>query len=248
MTIEQRLVGALRELDDFVPSPDLYARVERSLADDRKMRRRRFNIAVSALGGLAAVIAWVAMSAQPDASGRQTIDGWKLALAFITVGGAIVVALAPHLRRFGRSFIDEVFYLSPNTSDKFLAVLDIAYYAAFTGMVLVDADVWGLGERLVLSAGLEAVVGRIAFILLAMGLLHSVNLVALPVIGLIYNSLVRTDLRHRAGGNAPQLSMRALNADRAAHAFAIALAVIALSVLFTLVVGGQGAGILNSLG
>ena len=108
-------------------------------------------------------------------------------------------------------------------------------------VLLVDADLWGLGERLVLSSGLEDFVGRLAFLLLAMGLLHSVNLAAMPILGLIYNSLVRVDLRHGAGQDAPPESMRARVADRAAHGFAVGLAVIALSVLFTLVVGGQGA-------
>jgi hypothetical protein len=247
MTIERRLIDALHELDDFEPSADLFARVERSLVEDRAFRRRRLLIAVWVVGGLAGIVAWVALSAQRGVAGNRYIEGWRLTLAYLALAGATVIAIAPHIRRFGRSFIDDVFHLSPETGKHFLIVLDIAYYTTFTGMVLVDADAWGIGDRLLLLSSLEDLAFRFALLLLAMGLLHAVNIAFLPVLGLIYNSIVRLDLRRRAGEEAPSESMRARTADRHARSFAIAIAVTALAVALTVLMSGPGGLILGGL-
>ena len=240
MSIERRLIDALHGVDDFEPSPDLFARVERSLAEDRAFRRRRFLVIVLVVAGLAVVGAWIGLSVTSGLTGRAFIEGWRLTVAYLALAGATVISVAPHIRRFGRSFIDDVFHLSPETGGRFLIVLDIAYYTAFTGLVLVDADAWGIGTRLLLLPSLEDLAFRYAMLLLAMGLLHAVNIAFLPVLGLVYNSIVRLDLRRRAGEQAPPESMRARSADRNARSFAIAIAVLALAVAFTLLVGGPG--------
>lgn len=247
MTIERRLIDALHELDDFEPSPDLFARVEKSLVEDRAFRRRRLLIALSVIAGMSGVVTWVAVSANHGPSGNLVVDGWRLTLAYLALAGATVITLAPHIRRFGRSFIDDVFHLSPETGGRFLVVLDIAYYSAFLGLVLVDADVWGLDERLLLLPELEDLAVRYGLLLLAMGVLHAFNIVFLPVLGLIYNSIVRIDLRRRAGESAPPESVRARTADRNARAFAIGIAVLAVALVFTLLVGGPGGLILSGL-
>jgi hypothetical protein len=232
MTVEQRLADALRELDSFDPSPDLFARVERSVAEDRAFRRRRVMVVLSVVLGLAVLVAWVVGSARRGLAGHLFIDGWRLAVAFVAVAAGLVVALAPHIRRFGKSFVDDVFHLSPKTGGLFLAVLDIAYYALFTGLILVDADVWGLGERLLLYQALDDFAFRLGFVALVMGVLHATNIAFLPVLGLIYNSIVRSDLRRRAGDDAPTESARARAMDRNARRFAIGIAVTALAIAF----------------
>lgn len=232
MTVEQRLADALRELDSFDPSPDLFARVERSVAEDRAFRRRRVMVVLLVILGLAVVVAWVVGSAQRGLAGHLFIDGWRLAIAFVALAACLVVALAPHIRRFGRSFVDDVFHLSPETGGRFLGVLDIAYYALFTGLILVDADVWGLGERLLLYPALDDFAFRLGSLLLVMGVLHAANIAFLPVLGLIYNSIVRSDLRRRAGDDAPTESARARAMDRNARGFAIGIAVTALAIAF----------------
>jgi hypothetical protein len=247
MTLEQRLTDALRQLDAVEPSPDLFARVERSLAQDRAFRRRRLTVAASILAGLLAVVTWVVVSTETGVDGNLFIDSWKLVVASLAVSFAILVALAPHIRRFGRSFIDDVFHLSPETGAKFLVVLDIAYYTAFTGLILVDADLWHLGETRLLFAALGDFVFRLGNLLGVMGLLHAINIAFLPVLGLIYNSIVRADLRRRAGDAAPPESKRARVADRNARSFAIAIAVLALSLVATLLVGGPGALLVDGL-
>lgn len=188
---------------------------------------------LSAVLGLAVVSTWVAASVTRGLAGHLFIDGWRLALPFVALAGGLVFALAPHIRRFARSFVDDVFHLSPETGGYFLAVLDIAYYALFVGLIFVDADVWGLGERLLLYPALDDFAVRLGSLLLAMGVLHAVNIAFLPVLGLIYNSSVRSDLRRRAGDDAPPESARARVVDRNARAFAIGIAVTALAVAVT---------------
>lgn len=246
MTVERRLSDALRELDAFDPSPDLFARVERSVAEDRVFRRRRMLAIVSTALGLATVAVWVITSARRGVTGALSIDGWRLAIAFVALAGGLVVALAPHIRRFGRSFVDDVFHLSPETGGRFLAVLDIAYYSLFAGLILIDADGWGLGESLLLYPALDDFAFRLGSLLAVMGVLHATNIAFLPALGLVYNSIVRSDLRRRAGDEArPTESTRARAMDRNARGLAIGIAVTALAIAFTIAVsvpGGLGGG------
>jgi hypothetical protein len=51
-------------------------------------------------------------------------------------------------------------------------------------------------------------------LVLVMGLFHAATLLALPVIGLVFSSSVRRVERRRAGAAAPEVSSRALQADR----------------------------------
>jgi hypothetical protein len=248
MTIEERLVEALSQIDDFQPSVDLFARVERSLDEDRAFRRRRLASLGAVTLSLTAVGVWLALSTSPGLAGHLFIDGWRVALAFLAIGGALIVALAPHIRRFARSFVDDVFHMSPATGGKFLAVLDIAYYVTFTGLILIDADNWALAERVILSAALDDLAFRIGFLLFTMGLLHAVNIATLPILGLIYSSIVRRDLRRRAGADAPGESIRALRADSAARGFAVGLIALAVALAISFVVGGPGLLILDGLG
>lgn len=247
MRIEERLRDALHQVDGFEPSVDLFARFERSLDEDRAFRRRRLGVVAAATLGLSIVVAWVATSAKPGMAGSLFIDGWRLAVAYLALASAVVVAMAPHIRRFARSFVDDVFHLSPATGGKFLVVLDIAYYTAFAGLILVDADAWGLADRLLLLPALDDAAFRLGFLLFSMGVLHAVNIAFLPVLGLIYSSIVRRDLRRRAGDAAPPESMSAKRADSAARGFAVGVVALAVAVAISVLVG-PGLLILQGLG
>ena len=234
MTTEERLVDALHQADSFQPSPDLYTRLERSIAEDRTHRRRILGWSLGALAGLAMIASWVIVSLQPGPGGSPTIEGWRLVIAYLALIGGVIAGLGPHLRRFGAGFLEGVFLLDEDTGRTFVRVLDVAYYAAFTGLVLVDADQWDLDETLVLWDGLKERLDNVAFVLLAMGLLHVMNLVVLPFIGPVFNSLVRREARRQAGARAPAESVRARRVDSNVHALVI-IAIVLAFVLITMI-------------
>lgn len=242
MNLEQRLVDALHQADDFQPSPDLFARLGRSLEEDRASRRRRLTVVAGAVSLALAVGWWLAVST--DRSGSDlTIDGWRLVAVYLVLATTAVVALGPHIRRFGSAFIADVFHLSPPTGVRFLAVLDIAYYLGFSGLILVDADVWVLDRPVTLLFGLEDVAFRLALLLGVMGTLHALNIAVLPALGIVFNSIVRLDRRRRLGALAPPESSRARRVDRWARTAAIAafvLMVVPVLVLLVVLVAGAG--------
>lgn len=237
MTTEERLVDALKQADSFQPSPDLYARLERSIAEDRRHRHRVWGWSLGTVVGLGLIVLWVVVSSGRTDDGSPTIEGWRLVVAYLALVGGVVVSLGPLLRRFGNGLLEGVFLLSPKTGQTFVRVLDIAYYAIFVGLALVDADQWQLDETWVLREGLEARLDNVAFVLLAMGILHVLNIVVLPVIGLVSNSLVRRDARGRPGSLVPPESARARRVDSHVQTIVIVLVVLALAFALPLVFG-----------
>ena len=237
MTTEERLVDALKQADSFQPSPDLYARLERSIAEDRRHRRRIWGWFLGVATGLGLLALWLAVSLRTGPDGAPTIEGWRLAVAYLALVGGVVASLGPLLRRFGAGFLDGVFFLYPETGRTFVHVLDVAFYAVFAGLALVDADSWRLGETVPFWEGLEARLGNVAFLLLAMGILHVVNIVALPVIGLVSNSLVRREARRASGASSPPESARARMVDSHTQTIVIVLVVLALLFAVPLALG-----------
>jgi len=237
VTTEERLVDALRQADSFQPSPDLYARLERSIAEDRRHRRRVWGWSLGSAIGLGLITLWVIVSSGRAVDGSPTIEGWRLAVAYLALVGGVIVSLGPLLRRFGAGLLDGVFVLHPETGRTFIRVLDVAYYAVFVGLALVDADQWQLDATLALREGLEARLDNVAFVLLAMGILHTLNIVVLPVIGLVSNSLVRRDARREPGSAIPPESPRARRVDGHVQTIVIVLVVLALAFALPLALG-----------
>lgn len=240
MSIEHRLTEALHVLDQVEPSPDLFARMGRSVQEDKASRRRRAFFAIATLLLGAGVTGWITLSASVTATGQWRIDGWRLVVAYLALAAGVIVAMAPNIRRFGEAFVEEVFHLSPQTGRHFATALDISYYVLFTGIALVDADVWRLDDSVRLAPAAEQFAGRLAFLLLVMGVLHAVNIALLPVLGLIFNSIARAAARRVAGSSAPEESWQARRADAIAHGFAVGLAVLALSIVVSIFLGGPG--------
>lgn len=241
MTLEQRLVDALHSADGFDPSLDLFARVERSIDEDRQFRRRRLYATILVLLGTTIVGSWLGLSVSVGFGGRLMIDAVNMAIAHLALSAGIIVALAPTIRRFGRAFLDDVFHLSPETGTRLTLMLDIAYYAAFTGLSLIDADSWELGRVVPLAPALESLATRLGALLLVMGVLHAVNIAFLPILGLVHNSIVRRHQREIAGAAAPPESARARGVDGSARAIAIALFIAAVALglaVVALVAGG----------
>jgi type III secretory pathway component EscS len=194
-TVEQRLSRALREGSASVaPSRDLFARVQRSVEEDRRRRaqHRRGAAVVACLVG--AVMSVVVATANLD-DGSIVMDWWILELLTTAVLIGIALWLGPFIRRFGRSYAADVFRANPQTGKSFIVLADIAYYLIFTAYILftvrfVPAESWGATAS---AAQLQHETARIGGILLIIGILHGVNLLVLPAIGRLFTMNRRLD-------------------------------------------------------
>ena len=184
-SLEERLREALHDgaltVDE---SSDLFARVEFSVHDDQRLRmQHRAVTAVIAcfVGAIGAVTFGVIKTDQ----GRVLMDWWILELITLAVLVVIAFWLGPLIKRFGRSYAADVFRANPRTGKSFLMLTDVAYYLIFFAYILftVSFEPKGNWDDTVNAAQLQHETARIGGILLIIGLLHSANLVALPVMG-----------------------------------------------------------------
>jgi hypothetical protein len=192
--IEQRLIEAFRDARRTVePNRDLFARVNRSLADAAVRRRWRIRVALT-LGTFLVLLAALALTLSDIDNGRITMDWWAIELLTNIVLVAIAIGLGPFIKRFGRAYAADVFRSNPRTGKSYLVLTDVAYYLIFTSFILftvtfVAPSEWeqSTGEQL------KDEVARVGGILLIMGILHSANVVALPVIGRLLSLNRRLD-------------------------------------------------------
>ncbi len=182
--VERLLVAAFDDVKaTVVEHPDLFTRVERSLEEAAARRRFRWRLAdgitavVVALGGLA-----LALSDRRD--GRLVMPWWVLEMITGMVLVLLVVALGPFIKRFGRAYAADVFRRNPRTGKSYLVLTDVAYYLIFLAYILlttriVPARNWDDQP----GAQVQHELARVGGILLLMGVLHTANVVALPLIG-----------------------------------------------------------------
>ena len=200
--VEQRLIDAFaaarREVHEY---PDLFARVNRSLADAADRRRWRMKLAAGLLAFVAALIA-LALSLADIDNGRITMEWWVIELITNIVLVAIAIGLGPFIKRFGRAYAADVFRANPRTGKSYLVLTDVAYYLIFTSFMLFTVTfvapyewLYSTGEQL------KHEVSRIGGILLIMGVLHSLNVIALPVIGRLLSLNKRLDDGDHGGGH-----------------------------------------------
>ena len=177
MNVEQRLIQAFDDLDHVEASTDLWSRVVHSIEEDRRHRR---NVANTTAYVLAACVAfglamWIGLVDDP--AGRHV--GWK----------TMEVTLAPAIRRFGRGFADDLWPAAPTIAPALLRLLDIAYALVAGGYILLtaqlDAD---LQSSNLLAGQLADTSGRVAGLVLLIGMLHAVTIGALPLLALVSNS------------------------------------------------------------
>lgn len=183
--IEERLREALRESADAVgESDDLFARVEISIEDDRLLRRQHTAL-IGVLACVACSIASIVIAVTGVQQGGLLMDWWVLEL--ITVGLLIAIAfwLGPLIKRFGRSYAADVFRANPRTGKSFIMLTDVAYYLIFFSYILftLSFEPKGSWADTVNAAQLQHETARVGGILLIIGVLHSANLLALPVMG-----------------------------------------------------------------
>ena len=186
-SLEARLRDALVEgtaAEAETESPDLFARVESSIADDRLLRRQHValvGVLACVVGAVVAVLAGVIDRRQ----GEVLMDWWILEVMTTVLLVAIAFWLGPLIKRFGRSYAADVFRANPRTGKSFVMLTDVAYYLIFFAYILFTVtytprDTW---STTVGAEQLQFETARVAGILLIIGVLHGVNLIALPVIG-----------------------------------------------------------------
>lgn len=183
--LEQRLRDALVGGAGAVhESPDLFARVRLSIEEDRRRRsqhRRAVALGACILASLAALVAAVTDRRE----GELRMDWWILELITTALLVAIALWLGPFIKRFGKGYAADVFRANPGTGKSFIVLTDFAYYLIFLAYILftVSFEAAGDWESTVNAAQLKGETARVGGILLIIGLLHGVNLIALPIMG-----------------------------------------------------------------
>ncbi len=183
--LEERLHDALLQGAEAVDeSDDLFARVRLSIDDDRRIRRQRRRLA--AMGAcLAGALAGLIFAVTDNRQGELIMDWWMLELLTNALLVGVALWLGPLIKRFGKSYAADVFRANPRTGKSFIVLTDIAYYLIFFSYVLftVSFQLKGGWNQTVGGAQLQHEVARIGGILLILGVLHGLNLIALPVMG-----------------------------------------------------------------
>jgi hypothetical protein len=193
--VEERLRDALFDgshaLDE---SEDLFARVQLSIEDDRRMRRQRRR-RIGVIACLAGAVAAVVVGTTEREGGQLIMDWWILELLWFVAMVGLAVWLGPFIRRFGKSYAADVFRANPRTGKSFIVLMDVAYYLIFFSFILFTVQFEPAGDwsNTVNADQLQATAVRVGGILLIVGILHGINVLMLPIIGRILTLNRRLD-------------------------------------------------------
>lgn len=190
-TVRAALTAGTDRVQD---SPDLFARVRSSIAEDRRLRaqqRARAGV-IACLGGAALA---VAAGTTERRQGALIMDWWILELLWFAAMCGLAVWLGPFIRRFGKAYAADVFRANPRTGKSFIVLMDVAYYLIFSAYILftVQFEPAGDWEQTVNANQLRATTVRVGGILLIVGLLHGLNVLTLPIMGRIFTLNRRLD-------------------------------------------------------
>lgn len=189
MTFEERLADAFATVDDFEPSVDLWARVNRSIEEDRAHRKRlRSTMGMIAVALILLIGAgWLALF--ETTAGRLAVE-WRALEAIETIALVLlIVTLGPAVRRFGDGYAAIIFKSNEATGERFIRLLDVSYYLLFAGYVLVSAGFeQPIESTLTLGDQLGTTMARIGGLLLVMGVLHGTTFIVLPLVGLVFTA------------------------------------------------------------
>ena len=232
VNLEQQLTDTLHTADDYAPSPDLFARVQRSIEEDAAHRDRLVTTMLSLGAAGAAVIVFLLVTVSfRDGQVDMSFASLEVLVTAIMVG--IIVVMGPAIRRFGQTYERSAFAASPETGTQVLRLLDIAYYLIFGAYIVMTlmfepAPDLQFSDRQLTDA-LLVQAERLGGLLLLMGLLHIVLLLALPVVGLVHSANLR---RSRIGEGSTSNDDVAAKIDRGVT---VGTWVVAVYVLFQMV-------------
>jgi hypothetical protein len=193
VSVEHLLRHAMQQADDYEVSPDLFARVRRSIEEDVAHRRRVRVAAGWSVAGVLAIATYLVVMAEV-VDGRVTWPWWSLELLTAAILIALILVVGPLIRRFGGIFASSVFIANPATAKHFLRVLDVAYYLVFSAFVVIETQVVPKQEWLGpdgTRVHLDWLAERIGALLLLMGVLHAITIATLPVLGVLFSSIWR---------------------------------------------------------
>ena len=233
MSLERRLTEALHQGDGYQPSVDLFARLSRSIEEDKKHRRRIRRGTAAVVAGLAILATFLIELADRDPDGVLVLPKWSMQVVVFALLTSCLVVFGPAIRRLGQPYLAEVFHVSPATGERFSRLLDIAYYLFFGGGILSSLDLTEAASLVPATESLEFGVEQVALFLSVLGLAHVGNLLLLPTVGLLFASVTRRARRRAAGSEAPPMSERARKTDR-----------LAMVIVLTAVLLGIGGGLL----
>ena len=186
MTFEQQVESALREADRFEPSPDLFAKVQRSIEEDALQRRWLQRLLLRVGAALAGVLVYVvALLERVDGVWSMPYVGFELLVVGIMV--TMVVVVGPFIRKFGELFEQTVFGAVPETGTDVLRLLDVAYYLIFGAFILMTISFdtpFDTGDNLL--GWIQVAQARIGGLLLLIGVLHVGLILSLPIVGLVH--------------------------------------------------------------
>ncbi len=113
------------------------------------------------------------------------MDWWILEIIKILALSILAVGLHQMIRRFGKSYVTDIFRSTPQIGRNFLILADLAYYLIFTAYILFNVNFEREKEwaATVNASQLEVFVFSLAGICLIIGGLHGLNVFVLPFIG-----------------------------------------------------------------
>jgi hypothetical protein len=179
--LRQALAAGAAGLDE---SSDLFTRVRLSIEEDRRLQARRRRAAATVACGIGALAAVVA-AVTDVREGELLMDWWILELLSTAVLVGVALWLGPLIKRYGKSYAADVFRANPRTGKSFIVLTDFAYYLIFFSYILftLSFEPKGNWADTVNAGQLQHETARLGGILLILGVLHGVNLLALPIMG-----------------------------------------------------------------
>ena len=98
---------------------------------------------------------------------------------------ALAVGLQQFIKRFGKTYVTDIFQSTPQIGKAFLALADVAYYLIFVAYILFNVHFERAGNwaETVNASQLQDSVSSIAGICLIIGVLHALNVFVVPFVG-----------------------------------------------------------------